>query len=90
MHFNSILTLLALTAVSAVYAAPTPDDKSDCQYGWDDDKHSCMPKPKCDYGWDKEHNKCYDKPCDYGYDDKVCHLVPKCLTAFCFFSGQAC
>lgn len=72
MHFKSIIALLALTATSAVLAAPTPTQKpEDCpgQYDWG--KKSCNPKPRCDYGWDKEHKKCYEKACFYGYDEHV-------------------
>lgn len=73
MHFTSLLALFALTASSVVLAAPTPtgDKPIECEYGYDEVKKSCKPKPECHYGWDKEHKKCYDKPCEYGYDEHV-------------------
>ncbi len=32
----------------------------------------CKPEPECEHGYDKEHKKCFDKPCKWGYNDKVC------------------
>ncbi len=34
----------------------------------------CKPAPECEHGYDKEHKKCFDKPCEWGYDDQVCHI----------------
>jgi hypothetical protein len=76
MHLTSTLLVFALTAASAVFAAPTSKEKpEDCEWGYDWGKKGCNPKPTCNYGWDKEHKKCYEKPCDYGYDEHVSGMI---------------
>jgi hypothetical protein len=50
MHLKSILAVLALTAASAVVAAPAPTEKyppMTCGNGYDPWEHKC-----CDYGYD--------------------------------------
>jgi hypothetical protein len=72
MHFKSIIAVVALTATTAVFAAPTPDKKPDeCEWGYDYGKKDCYPKPDCPNGWSTKDKKCYDKPCEYGYDSSV-------------------
>jgi hypothetical protein len=63
MHFKSILAVLALTAASAVFAAPAPTDKyppMQCSNGYDPKENKC-----CDYGYD-EH---VGTPSSMAYDD---------------------
>jgi hypothetical protein len=55
MHFKSVFAVFALTASSAVLAAPALFDRlpKDCQYGYDWDKKQCNDEPHCEYGYDE-------------------------------------